>query len=226
MPTWQQFEQEAAAMAATGRRLLYQFGIGLGYLATVRRDGGPRVHPICPVQIEGRLWGLIGPSPKQGDLLRDGRFALHSFPCPDVDDEFYLTGAALRCDDATQAERVRAAFRSTGGTSSGDEILFEFDLARALLATYKARGEPNNFPPRYDKWHATPLRPAIRELTGGNMDIDLIPNAGLAWTPQACPWNEAEQGQAHKCAVKDIAICRYFRGIRPPDTVLCAYSGT
>ena len=38
---------------------------------------------------------LIGPSPKRRDLLRDGRFALHSFPSPQVDDEFYLTGTVL-----------------------------------------------------------------------------------------------------------------------------------
>jgi hypothetical protein len=48
MATWSEFEQADPTMAAAGRKLLYQFGIGLGYLATVRKDGGPRVHPICP----------------------------------------------------------------------------------------------------------------------------------------------------------------------------------
>jgi hypothetical protein len=64
---------------------------------------------------------------------------------------------------------------------------------------------------------------SVRELRGGNMDIDLIPNPGLAWTRDSCPWNETEHIQAHKCAVKDTSICRYFRGIKPEDTVLCAY---
>jgi hypothetical protein len=64
----------------------------------------------------------------------------------------------------------------------------------------------------------------VRELRGGNMDIDLIPKPGLAWERDACPWNEAEQSQAYKCAVKDTSICPYFRGIKPLDTVLCAYS--
>ncbi len=64
---------------------------------------------------------------------------------------------------------------------------------------------------------------SVRELRGGNMDIDLIPKAGLEWEQEACPWNEAEGSSAHKCAVKDTSICRYFRGIKPVDTVLCAY---
>ncbi len=64
---------------------------------------------------------------------------------------------------------------------------------------------------------------AIRELRGGNMDIDLVPKDGLRWEQESCPWNKAEGSSAHKCAVKDTSICRYFRGIKPVDTVLCAY---
>lgn len=65
----------------------------------------------------------------------------------------------------------------------------------------------------------------LRELRGGNMDIDLVPKAGLKWEQEGCPWNEAEQTTAHRCAVKDTAICRHFRGIKPLDIVLCAYPG-
>ena len=64
---------------------------------------------------------------------------------------------------------------------------------------------------------------SIRELRGGNMDIDIIPKSGLKWEQQPCPWNEAERSSAHKCAVKDTSICQYFRGVKPLDTVLCAY---
>ncbi|MAE97311.1 MAG: hypothetical protein CL910_21885 [Deltaproteobacteria bacterium] len=55
------------------------------------------------------------------------------------------------------------------------------------------------------------------------MDIDLIPKTDLGWEQAACPWNEAEGVAIHKCAVKDTSICRHFRGIRAPDTVLCAH---
>jgi hypothetical protein len=64
---------------------------------------------------------------------------------------------------------------------------------------------------------------SIRELRGGNMDIELIPKPGVKWEQQPCPWNEVERSSAHKCAVKDTSICQYFRGVKPLDTVLCAY---
>src|SRR5688572_17751916 len=44
--TWSVFERERPDLAAVGSTLLYQFGMGLGFLATVRADGGPRLHPI------------------------------------------------------------------------------------------------------------------------------------------------------------------------------------
>ena len=49
MITWTEFERQQPALAGAGRRQFYQFGIGLAFLATIRNDGGPRVHPVCPV---------------------------------------------------------------------------------------------------------------------------------------------------------------------------------
>ncbi len=63
----------------------------------------------------------------------------------------------------------------------------------------------------------------IRELKGGNLDIDLIPNPKLTWLQDKCPWNISENTIEHKCAVKNVSICKYFRGIKSKDTVLCAY---
>ena len=44
MLTWAEFAHARPDLAEAGRRLLYQFGVGLGFLATVRADGGPRLH--------------------------------------------------------------------------------------------------------------------------------------------------------------------------------------
>src|SRR5262245_628636 len=109
MSSWAEFEQGAAGLAAAGRRLLYQHGPGLGYLATVRGDGAPRIHPVCPHIAEGRLWVFVGhASPKRFDLRRDPRYALHAFPCPDVDDEFCVAGTALPLSDDALEARIRA----------------------------------------------------------------------------------------------------------------------
>lgn len=64
----------------------------------------------------------------------------------------------------------------------------------------------------------------INELKGANMDIDLFPNPNVSWEMDKCPWNEDENNDKHKCAVKDVSLCKYFRGIKKPDVVLCAYT--
>jgi len=79
MARWQTLETEAPEIARGGRALLYQYGPGLAYLATVRSGHGLRIHPFCPVVTDGGIYGRIIDSPKRQDLLRDGRFALHAF---------------------------------------------------------------------------------------------------------------------------------------------------
>ena len=65
----------------------------------------------------------------------------------------------------------------------------------------------------------------IRELQGGNLDLDLLPNPEVAWHQDACPWNMAENTATHRCAVKNISMCKYFEGIKNLDIVLCSYPG-
>ena len=149
MATWAAFEAAVPEMAAKGHHLLYQYGPGLGYLATVRRDGGPRLHPFCPVVADGQLWGFIlRASPKAKDLVRDGRYTIHTCGPEDVDDEFYVTGRATRVDaEPDLRERVAAATSASVGAHTED--LFAFDIERAMTATYTHRGQ---WPPAYAKW--------------------------------------------------------------------------
>jgi len=74
MVTWKQFAATERDLAETGRSLLlHKSGVGLAFLATVRKDGAPRLHPLCPVLSNDRLFVFITPaSPKRHDLLRDG----------------------------------------------------------------------------------------------------------------------------------------------------------
>jgi len=62
----------------------------------------------------------------------------------------------------------------------------------------------------------------FKELKGANMDIDLVP-AKVDWKQDKCPWNEADHTNKHKCAIKDISLCKHFKGIKGPDTVICSY---
>ena len=66
----------------------------------------------------------------------------------------------------------------------------------------------------------------IKKLGGANMDIDLItPEKDISWKQSKCPWNEVENTNEHKCAIKNISICPYFCGIKYLDTILCCYPG-
>jgi hypothetical protein len=151
MKRWCEFAEERPEMADAGRALIYQFRVGLGYLATIRKDGGPRVHPVCPVIANDGLYLFIGnQSPKVHDLRRDGRFALHSFPNPEVDDEFYVAGTVQQVDDADIRRVVYEAYTATGASTSND-TLFELLLERALHAKY---GPRPSWPPIYTKWIA------------------------------------------------------------------------
>lgn len=140
METWASFEASAPHLASKARHFFYLYGVGMGFLATVRRDGGPRVHPICPILTDRELFGLIVPGPKLGDLRRDGRYALHCLtsPPPRQDDAFYTTGRAVEVTDAATYDRVAAQFLAERNIKSRwpgfeAQVLFDFRLERCLL---------------------------------------------------------------------------------------------
>jgi hypothetical protein len=66
------------------------------------------------------------------------------------------------------------------------------------------------------------MKDSIKEISGANMDIDFFP-ADVDWKQGKCPWNEADGKNCHKCADKGISICKYFRGMKKWDIVLCSY---
>jgi Pyridoxamine 5'-phosphate oxidase len=136
MVTWKEFAVAAPELARAGRALIYQFQVGLAFLATVRKDGGPRLHPVCPVFSEDRVFVLITPeSPKRRDLLRDGRYALQSFPQPKAgSEEFYVTGKAVLVDDPVSRSAVLHDARHMAKQS---ETAFELWIDRVMHTTWE-----------------------------------------------------------------------------------------
>jgi hypothetical protein len=138
MITWTEMERRQPALAAAGRSMFYQHGIALGFLATVRKDGGPRVHPVCPVLSPAGLHVLILPGPKRGDLRRDGRYSLHTetFAPPCEDDGFAVSGRATEVADQATRGIVRDQVLADFGAlwPDFDELtLFELSVASCLL---------------------------------------------------------------------------------------------
>lgn len=145
MPDWKTFETQAPALAAFGRK---RFAGGVGYLATIRADGGPRVHPVTPIVGE-RLFLFMEPtSPKGKDLQRDPRYTLH---CAVEDSsggqgEFYVRGRARLTDDPADREEAVAA---ASYKPQDRYILFVLTVEFAFMNVYDADGDPQ---PR--RWQA------------------------------------------------------------------------
>jgi hypothetical protein len=147
MATWADFEAAAPDMAATGRRLIYHRPVGEAFLATVRGDALPRLHPIYVAILEGRLFAFLLPSPKATDLVEDGRFALHAHQDPASPSEFGVRGRARPIDD--ESTRIRIGEAWYFDVNDENHRLFEFDIDHAILGD---RPTASDWPPRYTSW--------------------------------------------------------------------------
>ena len=147
MATWSEFAESAPDVAQAAQTLLTVPGSGYGYLATVDRRGGPRIHPVMPVWAAGSMFLFVEPSPKLRDLARGSRYALHSTGAEDVDDELMVAGRAVVHDDAPE---LRAAATAACAFVPNDRtVLVELLLDRVMWAHYEPRGV---FPPQYRVW--------------------------------------------------------------------------
>jgi Pyridoxamine 5'-phosphate oxidase len=160
MLSWRELSSQEPVLAEACRALLYQYGVGLAFLATVRPDGGPRVHPMCPVIDDRGLFAFLIPSPKRDDLRRDPRYAMHSFPCEDNEDAIYLTGTAFSAQDHALRDEIGERFsreRDQTGPPPGFEEheLFEFKIDRCLHTVSTGHGDPS---PTHHVWRSAPVR--------------------------------------------------------------------
>lgn len=132
--SWEHLEHARPELAAFGAERFRQSGVA--YLATLRTDGSPRVHPVTPIVGQGRLFLFMEPtSPKGKDLRHDGRYALH---CSVSDmsgesGEFFVSGHARFIDDPA-IWRLAAEFATY--TPADRYILFELDVERASSTVY------------------------------------------------------------------------------------------
>jgi hypothetical protein len=148
MASWSEVEAGCHELAEFGATLLDRFD-GLAFIATVRQvDGAPRLHPVCPWRVGGRLFLSVGgESPKQRDLRRDGRYVLHALPGKD-DAEFRLRGHARQVVDPSTEEWARNAGLAKGLNFRDDELLFELDIDEAHSAVWVNAGQPGTYPVR------------------------------------------------------------------------------
>lgn len=134
--SWKTLEDAVPEMATFGLERLSR----VAYLATVRRDGGPRVHPVTPIIGGGAMFVFMEPTSYKGhDLRRDPRYALHA----SVEDssggqgEFWVHGQAKLVEDP---ERRQFAIQHSSYKPADRYILFELSVERAAKVLYTDNG--------------------------------------------------------------------------------------
>jgi hypothetical protein len=133
MVTWGEFARIEPELASFGAGRL---SVPPAYLATVRRNGAPRVHPVTPILTSDGLFLFMEPtSPKGRDLRERGRYALHN-GVPDTHGtggEFFVSGKGFWVEDAA----VRAVVAEAASYDPSDEyVLFELMLSEARCNGY------------------------------------------------------------------------------------------
>jgi hypothetical protein len=134
---WADFAAAAPRLEAFGRSRLER---RVAYLATIRADGAPRVHPVSPFIGAGRLYLYMEPtSPKGADLRRDPRYALH---CAVEDDgggggELSVAGRAEEVADPRRRSEAFAFAQGVGYKPAERHVVFELRLGHVLSTIYE-----------------------------------------------------------------------------------------
>lgn len=107
---WSELENHQPRLARLGRQRLISPGVVL--VVTVRRDGTPRLSPVEPYLMDGRLLlSMMWQSRKAHDLLRDARVLVHSVITSrdGGEGEFKVRGCARAVDDPDVQQRYATA---------------------------------------------------------------------------------------------------------------------
>jgi hypothetical protein len=124
MASWSEFEASAPELAERVRARLDAHVHKT--LATVRRDGSPRISGTETRLVDGELWiGSMWQALKALDLQRDPRFALHtgSEDPPEWKGDAKLAGVV---EEITDPERVKEI--NGEAAAAGPSHLFRLDL--------------------------------------------------------------------------------------------------
>jgi hypothetical protein len=140
---WADLERDAPQLATRARERLLHPGVLL--VATIRRDGTPRVSAVEPLLLEGDLWlSMLWESQKARDLARDDRILLHSVVTgPDGSDgEVKVRGRAVPVTDAERRSHYREAVAVLGWQPDEPSFhLYVVDIDDVTHIRYSGSGD-------------------------------------------------------------------------------------
>ncbi|MFB9469504.1 pyridoxamine 5'-phosphate oxidase family protein [Nonomuraea salmonea] len=128
MASWQEFQRQAPELAEAAQRVMDAYKHKV--LATLRKDGSPRVSGTEVERKDGELWlGSMGGAVKAHDLRRDPRMAIHVTSVFNDDPAAWegdvkLAGRAMEITDPDE-------FAAAGQTEPGSH-LFRVDVGEVV----------------------------------------------------------------------------------------------
>jgi hypothetical protein len=131
MASWQEVEAAVPELARAARAVFDAHRHKL--LATLRRDGSPRISGIEATFADGDLWlGMMPGSRKAMDLRHDPRLALHSASLDPPDDPTDWTGDAKLAGRAVEVDDPARLARLGAGEEAGEAHLFRVEVTELV----------------------------------------------------------------------------------------------
>ncbi|HUC26544.1 MAG TPA: pyridoxamine 5'-phosphate oxidase family protein [Streptosporangiaceae bacterium] len=145
MADWRDVELGAPEIARLGTARLSAARVAM--LGTLRQDGSPRISPIEPYIVNGRLLvGAMRWSAKAADLRRDPRYALNSIVTgPDSGEgELKLHGIAAEADSGLRGDAAEAWWSAQPPDNAivyvlliGQALFVAWDIERGGMAVHR-----------------------------------------------------------------------------------------
>jgi pyridoxamine 5'-phosphate oxidase-like protein len=173
---WSEIERAQPRLAGLARQRL--IGPGVVLVATIRRDGTPRISPVEPFLLDGELWlSMMWQSAKARDLVRDPRILVHSVIASrdGAEGEVKVRGIARTEHQlAVQRRYAKAVAASLGwDPQPGRFHLFAVDISHIAVISY----DTDSGNQRVAMW--PPGREFVRRATTATSVGDPEPTSGL-----------------------------------------------
>lgn len=164
---WSEFAEVAPDLARFGEERFKSTGLAL--VGTVRKDGLPRISPVEPLIVDGKLYlGMMWRSRKALDLLRDPRCLVQTVVCNrnDPAENLTLRGRAVEIDDPDAIERYCQALQEAiNWRPEGQFHLFALEIESAAFIKYLENGDQ-----QLKEWRpGSPVQERLRRWTGAGL---------------------------------------------------------
>ncbi len=126
---WEEFKKVSPVMAALGEERFNRTGLVI--VATIRKDGWPRISPVEPLIADGHLYlGMMWQSRKAQDLLRDPRCTVNTIVSnrDGSEGDFKIYGFAVEIQDLEMRQRYSESLHKKIGLKPKEREYHRFSI--------------------------------------------------------------------------------------------------